>query len=90
MSKATEAMISNIETRFKEISKKHEEENERWFAVQNYGFGALGFPRFKTMNKQKIKQKIKFNDIMLSDLKSYPKQYAWGNTTKTRADEDIL
>ncbi len=68
-------VFSQTEARFREISQKHKKEHEKWFAAQKYDFGVLGIPQFGTMDKQKIQRKITLNDIMLSDLKSYPKKY---------------
>ncbi len=74
----TDEVISKAETKFKEITQKHEQELEKWFAKQNYNFGLLGVPQFGTMDNQTIKRKITLNDIMLSDLKTYPKKDSRG------------
>ena len=64
----------SFEAKLKALDKKHEAEIARWFNVQKYPFGIIGWLKFGTNDYKQIIKKIKFNDIIESSFKKKSKK----------------
>lgn len=65
---------ASFEAKLEALERKHEAEIARWFNVQNYPFGIMGWLKFGTTDYKRIIKKIKYNDIMESSLKEKSKK----------------